>query len=151
MYVLQCFTIASRWSRSKTCQLRASQLECAYLFASLNIFPTGFFSCCHCFSRNANAKCLSEHRCGCILLTFRPVLVLQVRPSLLASTAAVTVVPLLPPQPTSITPSLGTFLSVRNVISVVQGFTCYPERYLWDTAMHWEAVLLLKKKRKEKK
>ncbi|KAA8581998.1 hypothetical protein FQN60_008738, partial [Etheostoma spectabile] len=37
-----------------------------------------------------------------------------VRPSLLASTAAVTVVPLLPPQPTSITPSRGTRLSVRN-------------------------------------
>lgn len=56
--------------------------------------------------------------------TFTPVLVLHVRPSLFASTAAVTVVPLLPPQPTSITPSLGTRLSVRNVISVVQGVTC---------------------------
>lgn len=57
-------------------------------------------------------------------LTFSPVLVIQVRPSLLASTAAVTVVPLLPPQPTSITPSRGTRLSVRNVISVVWGVTC---------------------------
>lgn len=57
-------------------------------------------------------------------LTFSPVLVLQVRPNLLASTAAVTVVPLLPPQPASITPSRGTVLSVRNVISVVRGLSC---------------------------
>lgn len=57
-------------------------------------------------------------------LTFTPVLVFQVRPSLLASTAAVTVVPLLPPQPTSITPSRGTRRSVRIVISVVRGVTC---------------------------
>lgn len=57
-------------------------------------------------------------------LTFTPFLVFQVRPSLLASTAAVTVVPLLPPQPTSITPSRGTRRSVRIVISVVRGVTC---------------------------
>lgn len=55
--------------------------------------------------------------------TCTPVLVLHVIPSLLASTAAVTVVPLLPPQPTSMTPSLGTFLSVRNVKWVVEGLT----------------------------
>lgn len=63
-----------------------------------------------------------------IVLTFSPVLVLQVRPNLLARTAAVTVVPLLPPQPTSITPRRGTCLSVRNVISVVLGLTYVPNR-----------------------
>lgn len=63
-----------------------------------------------------------------VCLTFTPVLVLQVRPRLLASTAAVTVVPLLPPQPTSITPSRATCLSVEKVISVVCGVTCSPRR-----------------------
>lgn len=61
-------------------------------------------------------------------LTFSPVLVLQARPRLLASTAAVTVVPLLPPQPTSITPRRGTRLSVRKVTSVLQGVTYVPNR-----------------------
>lgn len=59
----------------------------------------------------------------CLFFTLMPVLVFQVRPSLLASTAAVTVLPLLPPQPTSMTPSLGTWRSVRNVNSVLWGVT----------------------------
>lgn len=53
----------------------------------------------------------------------RPVLVIQDSPSLLASTAAVTVVPLLPPQPTSITPRRGTCRPVRKVKRVEQGRT----------------------------
>lgn len=77
--------------------------------------------------------------------TFSPVLVLQVRPSLLASTAAVTVVPLLPPQPTSITPSRGTCLSVRKVISVVRGVTCVPvgkwvDRTRLDACVHTKTI-----------
>lgn len=68
--------------------------------------------------------------CTRVGLTFSPVLVLQVRPSLLAWTAAVTVVPLLPPQPTSISPRRGTRLSVRNVTSVVQGVTYVRNREL---------------------
>lgn len=71
--------------------------------------------------------CMYMYRHVCVTpLTFSPVLVLQVSPSLLASTAAVTVVPLLPPQPTSITPSRGTCLSVRNVMWVVRGVTFFP-------------------------
>lgn len=41
----------------------------------------------------------------------------------LASTAAVTVVPLLPPQPTSIRPRRGTLRSVRKVKRVAHGLT----------------------------
>lgn len=84
------------------------------------------FFCYCCCSNDMPTDLLSVlYRCDRIPLTFNPVLVLQVRPSLLASTAAVTVVPLLPPQPTSITPSRGTFLSVRKVMSLVQGVTCF--------------------------
>lgn len=42
----------------------------------------------------------------------------------MARTAAVTVVPLLPPQPTSMTPNLGTARSVRKVKRVARGVTC---------------------------
>lgn len=60
--------------------------------------------------------------------TLRPVLVIQDNPSLLASTAAVTVVPLLPPQPTSITPRRGTCRPVRKVKRVEHGRTCRAAR-----------------------
>lgn len=56
--------------------------------------------------------------------TLRPVLVIQDSPRRLANTAAVTVVPLLPPQPTSISPRRGTCRAVRKVKRVEQGRTC---------------------------
>ena len=56
-------------------------------------------------------------------LTLTPSLVFQDKPSLFASTDAVMVEPLLPPQPTNIHPTLGTRLSVRNVYSVSTGLT----------------------------
>lgn len=83
------------------------------------------------------------YRCDRIPLTFSPLLVLQVRPSLLASTAAVTVVPLLPPQPTSITPSRGTFLSVRKVMSLVQGVTCFQDKSQTKTKTSHQAQMHL--------
>lgn len=55
--------------------------------------------------------------------TLRPVRVGQVRRSRLASTAAVSVEPLFPPQPTSITPSRGTCRAVRKVNRVAVGCT----------------------------
>lgn len=53
--------------------------------------------------------------------TLRPVRVGQDRRSLLASTAAVSVEPLFPPQPTSMTPSRGTCRAVRKVKRVDVG------------------------------
>lgn len=55
--------------------------------------------------------------------TLRPVRVGQDRRSRLASTAAVSVEPLLPPQPTSMTPSRGTCRAVRKVKRVDEGCT----------------------------
>ena len=46
---------------------------------------------------------------------------------LLARTVAVTVEPLLPPHPTIMRPTLGTLLSVRNVIGVLRGEACIHE------------------------
>ena len=53
-----------------------------------------------------------------------PSFVVHVTPSRLASTPAVTVAPLFPPQPTSITPSLGTLVLVLNSYVVDVGRTC---------------------------
>ena len=55
--------------------------------------------------------------------TFRPVRVGQVRRSRLARTAAVSVEPLFPPQPTNMTPSRGTCRAVRKVKRVALGCT----------------------------
>ena len=55
--------------------------------------------------------------------TLRPVRVGQDKRSRLASTAAVSVEPLLPPQPTSMTPSRGTSRAVRKVKRVDVGCT----------------------------
>lgn len=55
--------------------------------------------------------------------TLRPVRVGQDKRSRLASTAAVSVEPLLPPQPTSMTPSRGTCRAVRKVKRVDVGCT----------------------------
>lgn len=55
--------------------------------------------------------------------TLRPVRVGQVRRSRLARTAAVSVEPLFPPQPTNMTPSRGTSRAVRKVKRVAVGRT----------------------------
>lgn len=56
-------------------------------------------------------------------LTLIPCLVSQDKPNLFASTEAVMVEPLLPPQPTNIQPTLGTCLSVLKVYCVSTGLT----------------------------
>uniref|UniRef100_A0A182KI77 Uncharacterized protein n=1 Tax=Anopheles christyi TaxID=43041 RepID=A0A182KI77_9DIPT len=56
---------------------------------------------------------------------------------LFASRAAVSVDPLLPPQPTSISPMRGTLRPVRMFNSVVSGFTVYPLGPLLTTVVVW--------------